>query len=161
MAKSLSSKKFHIIVTGEANFSMESTCLTVGGFSQPSVARSLIEQSGSAEIGLSQHFLWLFPQPSYCRFSTLEGVDKEFSDYLGKNMQFTVKMNSEHHYLVVISVAKCGDGHYISPQISLPSSDVIIVTTDKIHSKQLNVGFNRIENEWMRNNRCAYIIICQ
>lgn len=28
---------------------MDSTCLTVGGFSQPSVARALIEQGGSAE----------------------------------------------------------------------------------------------------------------
>ena len=33
-------------------------------------------------------------------------------------------MNSERHYLVVISVAKCSDRHYILPQISLPSSDV-------------------------------------
>ena len=62
-------------VTGDANFSMESTCLTVGGFSQPSVARVLIGQSGSAEVGLSQRFLWLFPQPSYSRFGTLEAVD--------------------------------------------------------------------------------------
>ena len=30
-------------VTGEANFSMQSTNLTVGGFNQPSVARFLIE----------------------------------------------------------------------------------------------------------------------
>ena len=70
-------------VTGEANFSMDSTCLTVGGFSQPSVARVLIEQSGSAEIGLSQRILWLFPQPAYSRFSTLEAVDSQFTDGLG------------------------------------------------------------------------------
>ena len=79
-----------ILVTGDANFSMETTCLTVGGFSQPSVARSLIEQSGSAEIGLSQRFLWLFPQPSYCRFNTLEGVDKQFSDSLGEYVVFNL-----------------------------------------------------------------------
>lgn len=71
-------------VTGDANFAMESTALTVGGFSQPPVARTLIEQSGSAEIGLSQRFLWLFPQPSYSRFHTLESVDKDFTDSLGK-----------------------------------------------------------------------------
>ena len=41
-------------VTGGANFAMESTALTVGGFNQPPVARTLIEQSGSAEIGLSR-----------------------------------------------------------------------------------------------------------
>lgn len=65
---------------------MDSTCLTVGGFSQPSVARALIEQSGSAEIGLSQRFMWLFPQPSYARFETLEGVDSHFTSTLGKGL---------------------------------------------------------------------------
>ena len=33
-------------------------------------------------------------------------------------------MNSEGHYLVVISVANYSDGHYILPQISLPGSDL-------------------------------------
>ena len=59
---------------------MESTCLTVGGFSQPSVARALIEQSGSSEVGLSQRFLWMFPKPTYSRFGTLEAVDGNFTD---------------------------------------------------------------------------------
>ena len=62
---------------------MESTCLTVGGFSQPTVARALIEQSRSAEIGLTQRFLWMFPRPTYSRFHTLEGVDKHFTETLG------------------------------------------------------------------------------
>jgi hypothetical protein len=66
-------------VTGEANFNMRSTCLTVGGFSQPSVARTIIEQPGSAEIGIMQRFLWLFPRPSYARFNTLESVNETFS----------------------------------------------------------------------------------
>ena len=76
-----------LTVTGEANFSMDSTCLTVGGFSQPSVARILIEQSGSAEIGLSQRILWLFPQPAYSRFCTLEAVDSNFTDGFGMYMK--------------------------------------------------------------------------
>ena len=71
-------------VTGDANFAMDATCLTVGGFCQPSVARALIEQSGSAEIGLSQRFLWLFPQPAYSHFHTLESVNQEFIESLGK-----------------------------------------------------------------------------
>ena len=71
-------------VTGEANFSMESTCLTVGGFSQPTVARSLIEQSVSAEIGLTQRFLWTFPRPTYSRYHMLEEVDKDFTEKIGK-----------------------------------------------------------------------------
>ena len=34
------------------------------------------------------------------------------------------KNESEYHYLVVTSVAKCSDCHYILPQISLPCSDI-------------------------------------
>ena len=33
------------------------------------------------------------------------------------------KMNSDCHYMVVISVAKCSDCHYVLPQISVPHSD--------------------------------------
>jgi hypothetical protein len=70
-------------VTGDANFSMEATSLTVGGFSQPGVARGLIEQSGSVETGLAQRFMWLFPKPSYAKFGTLEAVDQNFTAALG------------------------------------------------------------------------------
>ena len=63
---------------------MDSTCLTVGGFSQPSVARAIIEQSGSAEIGLAQRFLWLFPQPTYSKFRSLEAIEEGFTDQLGE-----------------------------------------------------------------------------
>ncbi len=68
------------IVTGEANFSMSRTSLTVGGFNQPRVARSLIELP---EKGLSQRFLWLFPKPVYRTFDNLEPIDKEFTGKLG------------------------------------------------------------------------------
>ena len=34
-------------VTGDANFSMEKSALTVGGFTQPSVARNLWDQQAS------------------------------------------------------------------------------------------------------------------
>lgn len=71
-------------MTGEANFSMPSTSLTVGGFSQPSVAKSLIEQSGSTDTGFCQRFLWLFPQPTYAKFDTLESADCVFTEKLGK-----------------------------------------------------------------------------
>ncbi|XP_065911094.1 uncharacterized protein [Dysidea avara] len=96
--------------TGDANFTMESTSLTVGGFSQPSIARSVIEQCGSAEIGLAQRFLWLFPQPVYSRFETLQPVKKEFTESLievlhkvwipgktgiPKDRVFTIKEKSE------------------------------------------------------------------
>ena len=70
-------------VTGDANFSMSTTSLTVGGFNQPSVARSLIEMPGNAEKGLSQRFLWLFPRPVYGNFDTLEPIDLHFTDQIG------------------------------------------------------------------------------
>ena len=61
--------------TGDANFSINVTRLTVGGFNQPAVARSLIELTGKAESGFSQRFLWLFPKPVYGKFNTYENVD--------------------------------------------------------------------------------------
>lgn len=72
-----------IIVTGDANFSMKSTSLTVGGFNQPGFARFLIELPGNAEKGLSQRFLWFFPRPVYSHFATLEPVKKEFTEKIG------------------------------------------------------------------------------
>ena len=65
-----------LTVTGEANFSMDLTSLTVKGFNQPAVARSLIELPGNAEKGLSQRFLWLYPKPVYGTFETLEPVQE-------------------------------------------------------------------------------------
>ena len=96
-------------VTGDAKFTMESTALTVGGFSQPPVARTLIEQSGSAEIGLSQRFLWLFPQPSYSRFHTLESVDTDFTESLGEKwLPMLTAAKSEllhvHGYFYVVNI---------------------------------------------------------
>lgn len=74
---------FYYSVTGEANFSIKSTSLTVGGFNQPGVARSLIELPGNAEKGLSQRFLWFFPKPVYANFDSLEPIDKNFTDKVG------------------------------------------------------------------------------
>ena len=63
--------------------SMESISLTVAGFSQPNVGRALIEQPGSAEVGLAQHFLFNFPQPTYSHFDTLKPVDGRFTENIG------------------------------------------------------------------------------
>lgn len=75
---------YSFLVSGDANFSMERTALTVGGFTQPSVARALIELPASVEKGLTQRFLWIFPKPSYANFDSLELVEEKFSLYLGK-----------------------------------------------------------------------------
>lgn len=70
-------------VTGDANFIMERTSLTVGGFTQPMVARQMIEQQGSTEKGLAQRFMWMFPQPLFAKFGNLEPVDEKFMESLG------------------------------------------------------------------------------
>ena len=74
-----------ILVTGEANFSMDVTSLTVGGFNQPAVARTLIGLPGNAEKGLSQRFLWLYPKPIYGKFETLEPVREDFIETIGEH----------------------------------------------------------------------------
>ena len=63
---------------------MERTALTVGEFTQPSVAKGLIELPASIEKGLSQRFLWLFPRPSFSMLESLETVDEKFCCYLGE-----------------------------------------------------------------------------
>ena len=55
-------------VTGETNFAMPYTRLTVGGFTQLGLARSLIELPSNAEKGLSHRFLWVFPSPLFGKF---------------------------------------------------------------------------------------------
>ena len=63
---------FYVLpVTGEANFSMASTNLTLGGFTQPAVSRSMIELAANAEKGVSI--------PAYADYETLEPVDTSFS----------------------------------------------------------------------------------
>ena len=63
---------------------MQRTALTVGGFTQPSVGRALIELPASIEKGLTQRFLWIFPKPSFSPFNSLELIEENFSQYLGK-----------------------------------------------------------------------------
>ena len=62
---------------------MNRTSLTIGGFNQPSLAQTLIETPGNCEKGLSQRFLWMFPKPIHGRFSTLEPIEKTFTDKIG------------------------------------------------------------------------------
>lgn len=75
--------KSWIAVTGQANFQMDRTALTVGGFTQPSVARTLIEQQSSADRGFCQRFLWIFPKPVFGKFKSLEPVKPEFNESIG------------------------------------------------------------------------------
>ena len=72
------------VVSGDANFAMLSTQLTVGGFTQPGVARGLIETPSNAEKGFSHRFLWFFPHPLFKKFASLGEVDQEFVQKMSK-----------------------------------------------------------------------------
>lgn len=74
----------HYIVSGDANFHMKRTGLTVGGFTQPSVAKSLVESPQAIERGLVQRFLWIFPKPTYSKFAKLQTANQSFIEYLSK-----------------------------------------------------------------------------
>ena len=75
---------FRLIVSGDANFCIERTALTVGGFTQPATARDLIERPASVEKGLTQRFLWLIPEPSFSKFDSLEPANEEFVSHLSE-----------------------------------------------------------------------------
>ncbi len=74
------------IVSGEANFMMSATRLTVGGFTQPGVARGLIEMPSNSEKGLSHRFIWIFPNPLYEKFAKLGEVPRDFVLKMSKYM---------------------------------------------------------------------------
>ena len=63
---------------------MKYTGLTVGGFTQPSVARALIELQTNTEKGFTQRFLWCAPRPQVVKFEELQKVDAEFSASIGE-----------------------------------------------------------------------------
>ena len=75
---------FVTTVTGEANFTMQHTGLTIGGFTQPSVARNLLEQSVNIEKGLCQRFLSLVPKPITVPFDDLQCVNRDFCTAIGE-----------------------------------------------------------------------------
>ena len=45
-------KLYYTAVSGDANFSMDVVALTIGGFTQPTVTRNLIDLQASVEKGL-------------------------------------------------------------------------------------------------------------
>lgn len=73
-------------MSGDANFAMSSTRLTVGGFTQPGVARTLIDIPSNSEKGLSHRFLWTFPRPLYGNFASLSEINQDFSGKIGEQL---------------------------------------------------------------------------
>lgn len=90
-------KSFPALVTGDANFEMTRTSLTLGGFNQPHISRALIELPGNAEKGVAQRFLWLFPEPVYGTLRGLAPVNEEFTSTIGMFLkQHNSKMAINH-----------------------------------------------------------------
>lgn len=78
---------YAFLVSGEANFVMSSTRLTVGGFTQPGVARNVTDIPANSEKGLSHRFIWTFPRPIYGKFESLSEVNKSFGENIGKSLR--------------------------------------------------------------------------
>jgi len=81
---------FIFTVNGDANFDMDSTSLTLAGFTQPAVARNLIESHSNYEKGLPQRFMWMFPKTTYAYLETLQPIDAVFTSALGIPKAFFV-----------------------------------------------------------------------
>ena len=90
---------FSLIVSGEANFDMDTTGLMVGGFIQPSIARNILDNPANFEKGLCQRFLWFFPQSTPIPFDELDKVDQEFSSSVAKTIN--IKHSSLCTYISV------------------------------------------------------------
>ena len=71
-------------VSGEANFSMKHSSLTIGGFMQPNIARNLVEHPMNVDKGLCQRFLWIVPKHNPVSFAEMEKVESEFINSVGK-----------------------------------------------------------------------------
>lgn len=65
---------------------MERTSLTVGGFTQPAVARTIIEAQSGAQRGFCQRFMWIFPKPVFPHLKTLSDDDEKECESLGKGI---------------------------------------------------------------------------
>jgi len=72
------------LVSGDANFNMDYTGLSIGGFTQVNVARGFIESTANVEKGLIQRFHWLIPKPYPKKFKDLKKIDTSFSDSVGR-----------------------------------------------------------------------------
>ncbi|KAJ7386734.1 hypothetical protein OS493_006747 [Desmophyllum pertusum] len=57
----------YISVTGNANFRMTQTTFTMVGFTQPQAALPVIQDQQNNSKGFTSRFLWLFPEPVFCR----------------------------------------------------------------------------------------------
>ena len=93
-------------VSGDANFSIQRTGMTLGGFIQPSVARALIDQQSNVEKGLCQRFLWIVPKPTFVNFDQLQQVDTGFISSIGE-YQISFLTLDYYLYTQCLSIVLC------------------------------------------------------
>ena len=79
---------------------MNSTNLTMGGFTQPAIARNMIEIPSNLEKELSHRFIWVFPKPLYQEFSELGKAVQTFIQRLGK--KFVCMIHYKGHIIIAI-----------------------------------------------------------
>ena len=85
---------------GDSNFNMGHTGLTIGGFTQPSVARNIISNPSNSDKGLCQRFIWLVPKPVAVCFDQLQQVDKDFCTSIGEHYFRRFHKYSRYPYIV-------------------------------------------------------------
>lgn len=64
---------------------MKHAGLTIGGFTQPFVARNLVDVQANVEKGLCQRFLWLVPEPNLVTYEQMCKVNEEFTTGIGES----------------------------------------------------------------------------
>ena len=64
-------------VTGNANFHMTQTSLTLLGFTQPTSALPIISNAQNNSKGFTSRILWYFPEPIYSRLKDLKLTPEE------------------------------------------------------------------------------------
>lgn len=90
-------------VSGNANFKMQRTCLTLCGMTQPTTAAPLIVDKNNVDKGLASRFLWIFPKPVFKKFASLEVSANEELKEASKN--FTIHLgNWQLHQLIINNI---------------------------------------------------------
>ena len=85
-------------VSGDANFSMHRTGLTLGGFIQPSVTRCLIEQQANVEKGLYQRFFVACPTAKHCHIRPITASRCQFCHWYWKVKKVNCSFNIGVYY---------------------------------------------------------------
>ena len=81
-----------ILVTGNANYFMAKTSLSIFGFTQPHTALPIIQDAQNNVKGFTSRFIWYFPEPVFAKLrhtklteeenEILKAFQKNFGEFL-------------------------------------------------------------------------------